>query len=917
MHDRKDTTNTRRTFPAPYSLGTPDNPNARAEYEWLRLHDPSTGKIPKNIRAKELAFAARLPKKFEASAGKKVEERIWQERGPFNVGGRTRAFAMDVEDEYTLLAGGVSGGMWRSGDMGGWWEKMTTPEQLHSVTCIAQDIRPGRTNVWYYGTGEMTGNSASGGYFVNDAHFSGDGIYKSIDGGFSWERLQSTYSGTPTDYFQNLEFDYVWRIVTDPVDTINDVVYAAVFNGIYRSIDEGETWEAVLGLDTNFASTSRFTDIAITTVGVLYATVSSEGPVASEGIWRSEDGVNWTNIQPSTWPATYRRIVLGIAPSNEDIVYFLGETPGSGLHEHSLFKYTYLTGDGADSNGVWEDRTANLPTYDCTGFYTFEFGSYNSQSSYDMFIKVHPYDEEIVFLGGTNIYRSLDGFATDTEYSWIGGYYCDSLEPSNYVYPGHHPDQHELLFLPSDTFTMLSANDGGMSITYDNMAEVVEWEFLNNGYLTTQFYTVAIEPGDISNDIIIGGMQDNGTWMTISPELDTLWKNVFYGDGAYCAITEGREFYYVSWQGGKTFKFTIDSTGIVTGLTRIDPTAGSGFAFINPFILDPNNYDIMYMIVGNYLWRNDVLGEIPITNDEYNSVDSNWVKITQSASTGISALGMSQANPDRVIYGTRLGKLYKLDSSASSAPIKTEITGTDFPNAYISCVSVDPYDGDRIIVIFSNYNVMSIFYTEDAGITWESVSGNLEEFPDGSGNGPSVRWAAFLHLADYDVYYVGTSTGLYATADLNGDSTIWELEAPLTIGNVVVEMVVTRDYDSLVIAATHGTGIYSFSPDLGIDTSYVDTSDTTYFVYQNFPNPFRNETRINFEVNKEARVDCRIYDISGKEVAVLIDEVNPPGQHFIIWDGRDSNGNKLGDGIYMYRILVGKVPKTKKMVLLK
>ena len=140
--------------PIAYAL---DNPAERVVWERLRLANPITGQIPKRIRQKEMIFAKTLPR------SKKINKTAWIHRGPFNVGGRTRALALDVLDENTLLAGGASGGMFRSIDGGQSWGMTTHPNQLHNVTCVAQDTRQGKENIWYFGSGELTGSSASGG----------------------------------------------------------------------------------------------------------------------------------------------------------------------------------------------------------------------------------------------------------------------------------------------------------------------------------------------------------------------------------------------------------------------------------------------------------------------------------------------------------------------------------------------------------------------------------------------------------------------------------------------------------------------------------------------------------------------------------------------------------------------------------
>ena len=138
-----------------------------------------------------------------ANAELKLE---WTSRGPYNVGGRTRGLVIDVANPNIYIAGGVSGGIWRSEDGGDTWEKMTKSHQLHSVTTIAQDPREGYTHIWYAGTGEVRGNSAG----ASGAPYRGDGIYKSTDNGLTWELLASTTKGRPQEFSDY--FNYNWRV---------------------------------------------------------------------------------------------------------------------------------------------------------------------------------------------------------------------------------------------------------------------------------------------------------------------------------------------------------------------------------------------------------------------------------------------------------------------------------------------------------------------------------------------------------------------------------------------------------------------------------------------------------------------------------------------------------------------------------
>ena len=127
------------------SEGTKEDPHARARYNWTMLRDPKTDDIPRNIGTKEIAFVKKLAKETSKTHRPVTDE--WVSRGPYHIGGRTKALALDVKDENIILAGGVSSGMWRSTAGGSSWTKTTAPDQLHSVTCIAQNKAPGKEHI--------------------------------------------------------------------------------------------------------------------------------------------------------------------------------------------------------------------------------------------------------------------------------------------------------------------------------------------------------------------------------------------------------------------------------------------------------------------------------------------------------------------------------------------------------------------------------------------------------------------------------------------------------------------------------------------------------------------------------------------------------------------------------------------------
>ena len=853
-------------------IGSESDPNNLRNWSFSRLVNPE-GKIPDNIRAKELEFAQTLPQNSKLQTN-------WIARGPYNVGGRTRAMAIDVTDENTIMAGGVSGGVWRSEDKGDSWTKLTSPEMLHNVTCLRQDTREGHTETWYYGSGEAYGNSASG----NDAYFFGNGIYKSNDNGETWNSLTSTASNTPEEFDEI--WDLIWDIEIDPSNDSLDIIYAATYGAIHRSQDEGENWTRVLGSESNSA---YFSEIEVSTEGVVYASLSSDG--TDKGIWRSENGIEWNNILPEDWPYTYDRIKMAINPHNENELYFIAVTPNAGQAsitfsdetEHcSLWKYNYSMEDTTSQMGVWEDLSSNIPT----GIGS-NFDNFYAQGSYNLTIAISPFNENHIFLGGTNLYISTDGFTTMDNINQIGGYQKGTNFPDFQIYDTHHPDQHEVAFLPSSPNSIINANDGGLFISDNYLAEDVEWNSLNNGYYSTQLYTVTINEHQATNGIL-GGFQDNGNFYTNSEDPNTPWVMPLNGDGAFAHFTADEEVYYMSIQNGKVYKITIDENGNRTGLRRIDPIGPEEQMFIHPFVVDPVTDNIMYYPDETKIWRHSNLNDIELTN-EWDSIIDEWIEAIDLDLSGreISCISTTKANPSNRLYvGTNRKQLYRVDDANSDEPIITEITkyfdssagmvSGDYFHAYghINNIAVHPNDGNVALTVFSNYEVYSMYYTTNGGETWSRAGGNLEQQSNGGGNGPSFRWASIMPFGEDTLYFLATSTGLYGTNKIEGQETKWEQMGANTIGNVVCEQVKTRAEDSLVVLATHGNGVYTTKIQ-----SVNDVIEIAEFEPENnihiYPNPASEYLII--ETNKEELYE--IYDLQGKliyknKITVPITKVN-------------------------------------------
>jgi len=809
----------------------------------VKLANPISGKIPENMRAKELDFAKSLPQ-FNATID-------FEHRGPFNVGGRTRAFATDINNSETLIAGGVSGGIWKSIDGGASWQKKTANDQFGSVTCIVQDKRPGKSHIWYYGTGEGYGNSAGS----IGAYYYGNGMFKSEDNGETWSPLASTTTAETTNF--NKFWQVMWNVAIDQSVTTSDIVYAAIYDGIHRSEDGGDTWTQVLGQGSGSAYTSN---VMVTPTGVTYAFLNSDASAAERGLWRSDDhGLTWDNITPSDFPGTFERAVFDYNPSNENEVYVFMNTPNFGKHTNtffdgedwnSLWKYTYDQTDTSSTQGIWDDLSDNLPD-DGTSFATLY-----TQSGYDMVIKVHPTLSNVIYIGGTNVYRSDDGFTTDQNIQFLGGYDPSSIDTDWDITDNHHPDQHSIYFHEGDTSVMYSINDGGIFKSNEPLSNTQNWISLNNGYFTTQLYAVSINQNQATNTII-GGFQDNGNFVTKSSVATADWVMPYNGDGSFSYVNGDEDFYYLSIQRGKVGRFTLDNDGNRVGYQRIDPAGinRDGVKFIHPFAVDPNDENYMYYPVKDTLYRQSSLSTIPL-NGSIDAWGSDWDYIVDgislSGSHTITSVHVTNDNPKHRVYlGSSQRSLYRIDSANTSTPVVTKM---GFKNAAgsiaysggnTSCITSNPNNGDEIITVLSNYESKSLAHSIDGGETWEDISGNLEEFPNGSGNGPSTRWASIMPLNNGEMLYlVATSVGLYGTTGINGTSTIWYQISPDKIGNVVVEQVITRPEDGLILVATHGNGIYStnitsISDIIGLD-EFSNTNSEDLLIIESNPSSTGN-----------------------------------------------------------------------------
>ncbi len=884
--------------------------NAQAvEYAYYKrlLADPATGEMPPHIHNRELAYSQLLPYQSDIKRSEK-----WIQRGPDNLGGRTRAIGINLDNVNEILAGAATGGIFKSTDGGKTWNKMVCP--LYSITCMVQDQRLGKRNIWYAGTGELSGSSGSGA----GAYLLGGGILKSTDGGNTWTVLAAT-AGTSTSAFDT-EFDGVWNIVIDTSNHVQDELYAATYASIYKSINGGTTWQIKR---SGSGSASYYTDVAITSKGIVYATLSSES--SQKGIWRSTDGDQWVKINPTNFPATFGRITIGIAPSDENQVYFMAAvTTNSGLKStnfqgvdewNSLWKYNYLSGNGSATGGEWFDRSANLPAKGG------DFGYFSTQGGYDLYVRVKPDNPNVVFIGCTNLWRSTDGFTSTNNTDWIGGYAVNTVRPNYQMYANHHPDQHNFIFHPGSVSKVYSTHDGGISYTNDVMAANVQWEAKNDRYITSQFYTVAIDHSKMFDHKVIGGLQDNGTHFINQYGLGA-WHMSMSSDGSFCTIKNNSNEIYASTQQGRIVHLEVDNIGRSVKYARIDPSQlyRSDYDFINPFSIDPNDQKILYLPAKRRLFRNTDIDARPLTTD-YDSTRWTtplWEEMTQCippTGSEFSAITVSKIQKNVLYYATSTGNIYRVRNANSGQPSPQKISGINFEFGNINCIALDPLDSNSIMVVYSNYGIRSLFHTQNGGVSWQNVSGNLEQNITGTGDGPSCRWAAVMPLSDGKrSWFVGTSTGLYATTHLTDSPTVWIKQSPEGIGSSIVTMIETRPEDYYLVAATHGAGMYSANISSEWQTTSIQAIKATgKFEFSVYPNPVSNGSiGVVFTQPIAVVPNFTLYNINGQKQAVAID-----GNYLSTANSMRLKTNTLAPGIYWLVVQQGQQSSTQKIIVLK
>lgn len=850
-----------------------ENSSKRSEFEWFLTRDPKTGKIPEGIRSKELELLNTLPIRqnrfyegmISVNSPSMTEAGNIQNRylavGPSQNGGRSRTIVFDKLYSTTrvVLAAGINGGIFRSTDGGINWTFVHPPDQIRNVSTIAQDTRAGFEKVWYAGTGETIG--ASSGFPSSFVY--GEGMFKSVDNGLTWTKLTSTNVTDPSDFTS--QWNFVHKIVVHPV---TGHVYAAIHRRIVRSIDGGANWEPVLESPTNIPTIAigGICDLVISRDGtrIIAAMTGRNADRALSGVWTSStgDAGTFTRIagananSPLGWRAWnnttgtagefvlgWGRVVLALAPSNQNILYVMVENTDEsslGLPEADLFRC-----DMSTTPFTWRSLGQNLIAKRTISGKTTD-KPIELQVGYNMLLGIHPTNPNIVFAGGVNLFRSTDGFTTKDNVSFIGG-----LESTTFTDPNNasHVDFHSFAFDPISPNRMLVASDGGIAQINDVLQANVTWSLANNRFQTLQYYHVGIDPTPGSR-VFYGGAQDNSTsFRDVNGIIGSLPdSNDHYallgGDGCQVGMTKkdvnGKQYLFCAAQNGQFYRANLfpPFTNIEMYKLIKPSTAGEGL-FVTYFHLDPDNTDLLYYASEDSLF---------VTNQSTIVTPSTW-KLMDSVHPkvlgDIYSLETTRGNYsayNHLFIGTGAGKLYRIrDPQNPTSPV-VEITPPGMTsNSVIRDISLNPRNQDTLIAVVSNYNVPSIFWTGNATSatpTWQLIEGNIST--------PSIRACEIIAKTTGIEYYIGTSIGLFSTDKIDGSSTTWLREVSTIndgssqmLNASIVNSLASRWSDNTLVIGTHGNGMFA-TPPLG----KAVTVTTAIFT----PTPIRNNPGFIYKV---------------------------------------------------------------------
>ncbi|MEL7185417.1 MAG: glycosyl hydrolase [Pseudomonadota bacterium] len=719
--------------------------------------------------------------------------------GPAFMSGRIADIVIDQSNPSTWYVAVGSGNIFKTINAGTTWTPIFDDEGSYSIGCITID--PNDPNTLWVGTGEN----------VSGRHVGyGDGVYRSRDGGTTWEKMGLDDS------------EHIGMIRVDPRDS-NTLFVAAQGplwsgggdRGLYKSTDGGENWRKVLGDGVgNDEDDDQYTGVNEVHMDprnpdVMYAVtwqrlrnvavVLDGGP--GTGIHKSVDGgETWRELTNGLPEEMMGKTGFAISPQNPDVLY-------ATIELDNRTGGFWRSDDGGEN---WEKKNDYLSSATGPHYYQELFAN--------------PHREGHVYQMDSQLHETRDG--------------GDTFKPL--VHDTKHVDHHALAFRDDDEDYLLIGTDGGV---YESHDEGATWRFISNLPIT-QFYKVAVDYDEPFYNLY-GGTQDNNTQggpsrtMNVSGIQNSDWFVAMFGDGHQPAVDPNNpDIVYAQWQQGNLTRYDRRTGEQI----YIRPQAREGekpdrYNWDAPILI--SSHDSKTLFFGTQrVWRSDDYGDTwrPISGDLTRnekrthlpvmgrtwSYDSPWDLYAMSMYNTIANLSQSPIDENLIYVGTDDGLIQITEDGGANWRRIDRLPGVG-PRFFVNDIKADLHDPDVVYVVVDDHKngdfAPYIFKSENRGRSWTSIASSLPE--------RHILWRVVQDDVNSELLFLGTEFGVFFTVD--GGAAWTKLKGG--VPNIPFRDLAIQKRETDLVGATFGRSFYildDYSPLRSVTASMLENDNVLF-----------------------------------------------------------------------------------------